>query len=209
MEDLEMQGHQQQARLPQSEAIMEAIIKSSKPLSINGGGQETDPCSQSSRWLQRIWDRLVPWHRTRWLTWALLAVAFVARIVIIWRHLFCAYIWAIYALQQALLFVTPAMDDDELEASSTSEYRLFVRALGEFPLWQRLFISTNIGLLVTLFEFLDLEVDGQALVFYFVILFAFNMRQQIQHMVKYRYVPWTTSKKASHQNAKKSAAYDV
>jgi len=203
---------EQQVKLPQSEAIMQAIIRSSKPLPINLGGPDLpNPCAWPTRVLQQVSDRLVPWRWCRWIALSIFVGALTARVVLIERQFFVAYVLAIYIFQQFLLFISPAIDDDELHTmESGGEFRPFVRALSEFLLWQRSFCSTGAALLATFADFLDVDVDGHALVMYFVLLFFYTMRQQIQHMIKYRYVPWSGSKKGSNkEKGKKDETYDV
>jgi len=185
------------ARLPQTEAIMEAIIKSSKPLPINPGKEAKDIIipAQLSRLLQRISDSLVPYRILRWLVLCALLGAFAARVVILGQHFFAAYVLGIYMLNQGILFISPATEDDNLPMGpSSGEFRPFIRALSEFKLWSRGTIATMVSLLATCLESLDLEVDGVALLLYFSLLFAYTMKLQIAHMIKYGYVPWNGRK---------------
>mmetsp|Transcript_39524 Transcript_39524/g.123277 ORF Transcript_39524/g.123277 Transcript_39524/m.123277 type:complete len:214 (-) Transcript_39524:41-682(-) len=185
-------------KLPQSEAIMEAIIKSTKPLPIspdNGRGFSTP--GQFSRLLQRLSDCLVPWKWMRWLSWISLLGAFAARIVLLQRHFFAAYIMAIYVLNQTILFLSPATEDEDdpkLARSNSGEYRPFVRALSEFRLWARGAMATVAAMAVTCFDACDIDVDGRALLIYFTVLFALTMKQQIVHMIRHGYVPWSGRK---------------
>ncbi|CAJ1333864.1 unnamed protein product [Effrenium voratum] len=194
-------------KLPQSEAIMEAIIRSSKPLPI-GPTEEAELCDwkRLDRILLKFSDPLVPWLRCRWLFFVSLELGFGLRIYALERHFFAVYILAIYFLNQVLLFLSPATEDDHLPARThSSEYRPFVRALSEFRLWCRGTLATVAALVVTCFDDLDLDVDGQALLVYFVLLFIYTMKQQIMHMIQYGYVPWNKSKK----RAQKEESMDV
>lgn len=196
-------------KLPQSEAIMEAIIRSSKPLPI-GPADDTELCDwkRIDRIILQFSDPLVPWLRCRWLFFLLLELAFAWRIYALERHYFAVYVLAIYVLNQVLLFLSPATEDDHLPArSKSSEYRPFVRALSEFRLWCRGTLATMAAFIVTFIDDLDLDVDGRALLVYFVLLFVYTMKQQIMHMVQYGYVPWNKPKKrVAHE---KSEALDV
>lgn len=170
---------------------------------------KADPCAYPSRVWQQLSDRIVPWRRSRWVVLAVLASGFTARVAHIARQFFVAYVLAIYVFQQLLLFISPAVDDSELEAmASGGEYRPFVRALSEFLLWQRAFCAAFVCFIVTFFDALDVDVDGACLLLFFALLFFYTMRQQIQHMVKFRYVPWSVSKQAASRREKKDA-YDV
>merc|ERR1711879_527846 len=102
---------------------------------------------------------------------------------------------AIYMLNQLLLFMSPATEDDGLPASTQcGEYRPFVRALSEFRLWSRGFLSTSAALVVTFIDDFDIDVDGRALLLYFTLLFVYTMKQQIVHMYQNGYVPWNKPK---------------
>lgn len=46
----------------------------------------------------------------------------------------------------------------------------------------------------TMFNAFDLPVFWPILLVYFIILFVLTMRRQIQHMIKYKYVPWNNKK---------------
>jgi len=195
---------------------MEAIIRSSKPLPIGPGDDSLSTCTPLTRTVQRLSDRLVPLFYTRWMSFAVIVGFLGLRIALIQRHFFTLYILAIYVLNQVLLFVSPATEDDDLPGMSQladrgNEYRPFVRALSEFRLWWRGFIAMVVAFLASFVDYLDLEVDGQALLLYFVVLFGYTMKQQITHMVKHGYVPWNTSKKATARrgDGKKDATYDV
>ena len=50
------------------------------------------------------------------------------------------------------------------------------------------------GLAATLFPFMDVPVYWPILLFYFLFLFAFTMRRQIKHMIKYNYNPFEFGK---------------
>lgn len=51
-----------------------------------------------------------------------------------------------------------------------------------------------IGFMMTFFEVFDVPVFWPILLFYWVMLFILTMRKQIQHMIKYRYVPFSFGK---------------
>merc|ERR1712018_654249 len=46
----------------------------------------------------------------------------------------------------------------------------------------------------TFFEALNIPVFWPILVMYFIILFTITMKRQIKHMIRYRYVPFTSGK---------------
>lgn len=52
-----------------------------------------------------------------------------------------------------------------------------------------------VGFFCTFFQALNLPVFWPMLVFYFLFMFIMTMRQQINHMIKYRYLPFSFGKK--------------
>ncbi|KAK2701223.1 hypothetical protein QYM36_020109 [Artemia franciscana] len=90
--------------------------------------------------------------------------------------------------------------DDSPGLPSTSrdvrrdEFRPFMRRLPEFKFWLGVMRSTLIGIFCTFFDALNIPVFWPILVMYFVTLFGLTMKRQIKHMIKYRYIPFTTGK---------------
>ncbi|KAJ7782714.1 retrieval of early ER protein Rer1 [Mycena metata] len=128
------------------------------------------------------------------------------------------YALAIYLLNLLLAFLQPKFDpslqedllaDDAEEgtgAGDTSplpsarddEFRPFVRRLPEWQFWLSATRATLIGLFCTVSEVFDVPVYWPILVVYFFVLFALTMRRQIQHMIKYKYVPFDIGRKARY-----------
>ena len=116
----------------------------------------------------------------------------------------------------------PSMDsteDEGLEGGQSSlptkadeEFRPFIRRLPEFKFWHSATRAIVIGLFCSFFEIFNLPVFWPVLVMYWLILFALTsecktcsammeecadmvaVRRQIQHMIKYRYVPFSIGK---------------
>merc|ERR1712039_1063088 len=123
---------------------------------------------------------------------------FIARIISLQRHFFAAYMLAIYVLNQGMLFLSPATDDDNLgNLPKGGEYRPFVRALSEFRLWARCAAGIVCAFVATFFDDIDVDVDGRLLAIFFFVIFLYTMKQQLVHMVRYGYVPWSGSKPRS------------
>jgi len=51
---------------------------------------------------------------------------------------------------------------------------------------------------MTLFTMFDVPVFWPILLLYWLLLFTVTMKRQIKHMIKYRYLPFTTGKKVCH-----------
>jgi hypothetical protein len=60
--------------------------------------------------------------------------------------------------------------------------------------------SLWIGMGMTLFTMFDVPVFWPILLLYWLLLFTVTMKRQIKHMIKYRYLPFTTGKKVCHQD---------
>jgi hypothetical protein len=99
-----------------------------------------------------------------------------------------------------------------LPTKEEDEFRPFVRRLPEFKFWYSATQAIVISVFCTFFTAFDLPVFWPVLVMYFIILFILTsmprlsyskfiqiltshaVRRQIQHMIKYRYVPFTVGK---------------
>ena len=117
----------------------------------------------------------------------------------------------------------PALEQDEgmedgnasgLPTKEDQEFRPFVRRLPEFKFWYSTTKAIAIGFFCSWFEIFNLPVFWPVLVVYWLILFGLTskwesgdaftrvlgeansvlVRRQIQHMIKYRYVPFTVGK---------------
>lgn len=150
-------------------------------------------------------DALVPHVRERWAGFAALLLLFVLRIVYAQGWYIVCYSLFIYLLNLFLAFLTPKFDpslEQELRAEEVEEglgeepeFRPFMRRLPEFKFWHRASVATVVLLVAAFVPLTDIPVFWPILVVYFVVLFALTMRRQIQHMVKYRYLPWDLGKK--------------
>ncbi|TYJ54129.1 hypothetical protein B9479_005227 [Cryptococcus floricola] len=78
------------------------------------------------------------------------------------------------------------------------EFRPFIRRLPEFKFWYSATKATSIALLCTITRATDVPVYWPILVIYFFTLFGLTMRRQIQHMIKYKYVPFDLGKKVRY-----------
>ena len=148
---------------------------------------------------------------------------FFLRIVLAQGWYIVAYCLGIYLLNLFLAFLQPKFDpsltqDEGLEDGESSlptkqdqEFRPFIRRLPEFKFWHAATRAIAIGFVCSWFSVFDLPVFWPVLVMYWIILFAltseslleqfciltltfFAVRRQIQHMVKYRYVPFSMGK---------------
>lgn len=142
-----------------------------------------------------------------------------------------AYSLGIYLLNLFLAFLQPKFDpsneiiDNDMEDGAVGglptkqddEFRPFIRRLPEFKFWYSATRAITIGFLCTWFGIFDVPVFWPVLVVYWLILFtltskstrAYNravltgriVRRQIQHMIKYRYVPFSFGKTKYTKNS--------
>lgn len=149
-------------------------------------------------------DKSVPLIKERWIAFTLLTFLFELRVVLTHKWYLSCYAHGIFLLNQFLSFLTPKFDlslqqdeeNKELEAGERlDEFKPFIRRLPEFKFWDYSTKATLIALVSTLFNFTDIPVFWPILLVYFIIIFVLTMKRQIQHMLKYRYIPLDIGKK--------------
>lgn len=160
---------------------------------------------ERAKTLYRLYlDKAVPQVKERWAALGLLVTLFLLRIILSQGWYVVCYALGIFLLNQFLAFLTPKFDvslqqdeeNKELEAGERSdEFRPFIRRLPEFKFWYNSIRATVLSLCLTLFPFMDIAVFWPILLMYFILLFALTMRRQIQHMIKYKYIPLDIGKK--------------
>ncbi|KAI0821367.1 retrieval of early ER protein Rer1 [Irpex lacteus] len=167
------------------------------------------------RQYQQVLDKITPFVLYRWLTTVGLLGLFMLRIVLAQGWYIVCYAHAIYLLNLLLAFLQPKFDPslqedlmaDEIEeggeemslpSARDDEFRPFVRRLPEWQFWLSSTRATLVALFCTLSEAFDVPVYWPILVIYFFILFTLTMRRQIQHMIKYKYVPFDIGRKARY-----------
>ncbi|KAI0035453.1 retrieval of early ER protein Rer1 [Vararia minispora EC-137] len=168
------------------------------------------------RQYQHHLDRITPFVAERWIGTAVALAVFELRIVFAQGWYIDAH--AIYLLNLLLAFLQPRFDPslqddimaDELEgggedsarsplpSSRDDEFRPFVRRLPEWQFWLSTTRATTICIFLTFSTIFDVPVYWPILVLYFCVLFVLTMRRQLQHMIKYRYVPWDWGRKTRY-----------
>ncbi|SPO04501.1 probable RER1 protein [Cephalotrichum gorgonifer] len=175
----------------------------------------TSHTSALQRRYQALLDQSTPFVLYRWVTTAVLLVLFFVRIFVAQGWYIVAYALGIYLLNLFLAFLSPKFDpvsdalDQDMEDGSAGglptknddEFKPFIRRLPEFKFWYWATRAICIGSVCTLFEVFDVPVFWPVLVMYWFILFFLTMRRQIQHMIKYRYVPFEFGKKKYTKNS--------
>lgn len=171
--------------------------------------------------MQALVDKTIPFMSYRWTFTGFLFVLFWLRVLFLGGFYVVAYTASIYQLNIFLLFLSPKFlpedfpsgilnDDDDsiLPLSSTAsssanhntrtndeEFRPFIRRLPEYNFWMMTTQSLIYALSATFISFFDIPVFWPVLVIYFLALFTFTMRKQIQHMITHRYIPFDFGKK--------------
>jgi len=148
-------------------------------------------------------DRTVPWLRARWGTFAAMLLIYWIRVQWIQGFFIVSYALGIYLLNLLIGFLSPSVDPEEqdglgdfaLPQSGSDEFRPFMRKLPEFQFWYWGMRAVVLSFVATFFRIFDLPVFWPILLFYFVFLFFITMKQQIMHMIKHKYVPWSTGNK--------------
>eukprot|EP00397_Hematodinium_sp_SG-2012_P064893 GEMP01092805.1.p1 GENE.GEMP01092805.1~~GEMP01092805.1.p1 ORF type:complete len:210 (+),score=18.36 GEMP01092805.1:24-632(+) len=160
--------------------------------------------SASERWvgiqraLNHRLDKLHPWSRARWSVFGTLILFFLYRVVSLHGFYIIAYAYGIYILNLTIGFLSPATDpelDFEIPAEESREFRPFVRRLPEFKFWWAGTKWLILAVFLTFIPACDLPVFWPILVGYFCVLAFVTMKDRVKHMIKYKYVPWTTGKK--------------
>lgn len=158
---------------------------------------------------QTFLDSTVPFKGPRWATTLVFYAIFWLRILSIQGWYIICYALAIYHLNLFIAFLTPNIDPSLsgsgfsgdasedgplLPDKNSSEFKPFQRRIGEFKFWYSGVKAIGIAVCTTFFEAFNVPVFWPILVMYFFILFFVTMKRQIKHMIKYKYLPFTTGK---------------
>ncbi|KAJ6828966.1 protein RER1A-like [Iris pallida] len=178
---------------------------SSSSDSGDGGGIPfvSEWIAAGSRKYQNLLDRTNPHVRRRWAGFGVLAAAYVLRVAVVQGFYVVTYALGIYALNLLIAFLSPQVDPEvagdgsgpsELPTRSSDEFRPFVRRLPEFKFWYSITKAFCFAFVLTFFEVFDVPVFWPILLFYFLVLFTATMKRQILHMIKYKYLPFSSGK---------------
>lgn len=157
--------------------------------------------SLSLRW-QQLLDQSGVYVRTRWGIFAFLTFLFMYRIITLQGFYIVVYALGIFELNLFIGFLTP-LNEHELQADiipshnnkDGEDHKPFFRRLPEFQFWYACTNATLLALVLTFFSVFDIPVFWPILLIYFIILFIYTMKRQIQHMIRYRYLPWNAGKR--------------
>ncbi|GAA0141452.1 hypothetical protein LIER_02589 [Lithospermum erythrorhizon] len=176
----------------------------------SGGGEEERATALShltftlTQRYQHLLDKTTPFILHRWIFLLFLLSIYVLRVLILQGFYVVTYALGIYIIQLLLAFLSPqvdpqfqpisAVDGATLPIRESDEFRPFVRRLPEFKFWHSLVKGICFAFALTFFSAFDVPVFWPILLFYWVVLFISTMKRQIMHMIKYKYVPFTSGK---------------
>merc|ERR1711997_1066124 len=83
--------------------------------------------------------------------------------------------------------------------SEDEEFRPSVRRVPEFKFWWSATKSVILSMTLTLFSIFDIPVFWPILLLYFIVLMTITMKRQIEHMIKYSYIPCDCFKKKKYK----------
>ncbi|XP_074295325.1 protein RER1A-like isoform X1 [Silene latifolia] len=187
--------------------------------STNDEDMTSTPSALASRWhfmvtqrFQYYLDKSTPHILHRWIGLCFVAFIYAVRVYYVKGFYIISYGLGIYLLNLLIGFLSPQVDPEILELTDgptlptrgSDEFRPFVRRLPEFKFWYSITKAFCIAFVMTFFSVFDVPVFWPILLFYWFVLFTLTMRRQIQHMVKYKYVPFSFGKK--RYNRKRQAA---
>uniref|UniRef100_A0A0K2U1D3 Protein RER1 n=1 Tax=Lepeophtheirus salmonis TaxID=72036 RepID=A0A0K2U1D3_LEPSM len=170
---------------------------------INKQGKIQSFFKRISNTYQIYLDRFTPKIISRWVFSVILIISYFVRIFIKQGWFLITYALAIYYLSLLLAFLTPKInpileedDDDEgkLPTKQNEEFRPFIRKLPEFKVWYYATKGTIVAFFCTFFNTLNIPVFWPILFVYFLVLFFTTMKNQIIHMIHYKYIPFTYGK---------------
>lgn len=149
--------------------------------------------------VQIILDKTTPHIAARWVFLLCLVISYATRVWLLKGFYIVTYGLGIFNLNLVLGFLTPQFDPEsegpELPVNNDAEFKPFVRRLPEFKFWFQSTRAFAIGFLMTFFSVFDVPVFWPILLLYWFVLFFVTMKRQIQHMIKYRYLPFSSGKR--------------
>ncbi|KAK4455885.1 retrieval of early ER protein Rer1 [Podospora aff. communis PSN243] len=178
-------------------------------------GTFTAQSNKLQRQYQALLDQSTPHVLYRWVGTVIGLFLFFLRVFMAQGWYIVAYALGIYLLNLFLAFLQPkfdpsneAMDNDmedgavgTLPTRQDEEFRPFIRRLPEFKFWHSATRAVAISFFCSWFEIFNVPVFWPVLVMYWLMLFILTMRKQIQHMIKYRYVPFSLGKTRYNKNS--------
>ena len=150
-----------------------------------------------------IKDKIIIYQLERWLIVMILALIYIIRIILTGGYYCLTYCIGIHILNSFIGFISPLEDPEEydlnnedsfLPQKNNEEFKPFQRKIKEYTFWSMVCGTLLFSIPMTFFKAFDIPVFWPLLLVYFILIFALVMRRQIQHMIKYHYLPWDAGK---------------
>ena len=177
--------------------------KSQEKSSIEKPLSEKNIFEKISIYYNIINDKIIIYPLERWLVTSILLLIYVIRVVLTRGYACLTYCIGIHILNSFIGFISPLEDPEEFELNkddsflpqkNNEEYKPFYRKVKEFTFWNRVSMTLLVSIFLTFFKGFDIPVFWPLLLVYFFLIFGLVMKRQIQHMIKYHYLPWDYAK---------------
>ena len=181
----------------EEEKTMNASSNQEKPLS------DKNIFEKFSLYRSIIKDKIIIYAFERWLVTAMLLVLYLIRVILTRGYACLTYCIGIHILNSFIGFISPLEDPEDYDLNSddsflpqknNEEFKPFQRKVKEYTFWSRVSWTFAISILLTFFKAFDIPVFWPLLLVYFFLIFGLVMKRQIQHMIKYQYLPWDYKK---------------
>ena len=148
-------------------------------------------------------DKIIIYRFQRWVAVMILAIIYFLRVFTKKGYYALTYCIGIHFLNSFIGFISPLDDPEEdleegdshLPQSNNEEFRPFQRKVKEYEFWRIMFWTLIFAIPMTFNEAFNIPVFWPLLLVYFLLIFFLIMRKQIQHMIKYHYLPWDSGKR--------------
>ena len=150
-----------------------------------------------------IKDKTIIYIFERWIFTIVLILIYIIRVVLTRGYACITYCIGIHFLNSFIGFISPLDDPEEYDLNSDDsflpqkndeEFKPFQRKVKEFTFWSQITGTLFFAIIMTYFKAFDIPVFWPLLLFYFFLIFFLVMKRQIQHMIKYHYLPWDYAK---------------
>jgi len=159
---------------------------------------------------QILLDKSTPHTALRWVGFVVLLLLYALRVYLIQGFYIVTYGLGIYLLNLFIGFLQPQDDMDTSDGPALptggdeiKEFRPFIRRVPEFKFWLSATKAVCISCGMTLFSIFDIPVFWPILLLYFIVLFTITMKRQIEHMIKFSYIPCDCFKKKRYKGRHK------
>ncbi|KAJ9549987.1 hypothetical protein OSB04_022530 [Centaurea solstitialis] len=196
--------HHHHHRIRRRSSICPATVSmtSTASMSVSPVLQEEVETPALQRWgfvvsqrYQHLLDKSTPFRLYRWMVFCAIAIAFVVRFFYFEQgSCFVSFALGIYIIRLLVGFLSPQGNKPTpLPTRSSDEFRPFLRLRTEFKFWYSMTKAFSIAFVFTFFTMLDLHIVCTPLLFYWICAFAIVTKLHIQHMLKYKYNPFSFS----------------